>query len=674
MLPALFSKKKKEIDYKAKLEHKLYLAREDPEPVFDLSDCALRHVPAGVYSLCRVFRKEMLYLQENQLTSLKGGGSLQDLSLLCVLDIHLNQFTHLPEDIHLLSNLKVLNASCNRLKALPEGVGRLAGLERLDVSSNELRGLPGSLGALGRLHTLDLRGNPGLSALPPALGRIPALRQLLLDPGLARAELGVQHMLQETCSSMSASDNTVPEQDTHLEAKLQLLEREKEQRQKERLLVEQQLEELRRKEVEFQNTMKLNKDKLLECLATQQSQLERELQRLQLDREASRAQLVEQLQQEERSTDRVISQLLSLSGSSRSSAQLCHLLEQELKEEERLLNAAQDQYRTLRRREILDAMESLFEEECCREAKLREYEQGRVETSRTLLSLEVEADRRLAGLLRSQTHSQGELVSQLQRDEQLQRAAVAALLERGDARSCALVHQVAVVQRQLAALTAMEVKRRKLHVAQQLEELSQKRVSLSEVLVDLLSQQAKRRKQLLDILQRMEQQRLLLHQNDGGEGRGEEDFWLRQYQLLVDCRPCSLVELERSLDPALAHCLVLSGAVHCLPFLSGWLQSPERLQLLTEDDLQQDRAAVLEAVHTYLDNVKAASGRPSAPCLSYLDDEVAATECAICMDSLCEVIFVPCGHMCCCTKCSEVLQQCPLCRTSIDQKVRVIRS
>jgi len=38
-------------------------ARENPEPVFDLSDCGLKLVPSGIYSLCKVFRKEALYLQ-----------------------------------------------------------------------------------------------------------------------------------------------------------------------------------------------------------------------------------------------------------------------------------------------------------------------------------------------------------------------------------------------------------------------------------------------------------------------------------------------------------------------------------------------------------------------------------------------------------------------------------
>lgn len=110
---------------KAKLEHKLYLvsricnfanylkktffkAREDPEPIFDLSDCDLHEVPRGIYSLCRVFLKETLNLQNNSLHSLSGGGSLKDLQFLKVLNISNNKFRSLPDDILFLINLEVL--------------------------------------------------------------------------------------------------------------------------------------------------------------------------------------------------------------------------------------------------------------------------------------------------------------------------------------------------------------------------------------------------------------------------------------------------------------------------------------------------------------------------------------------------------------------------------------
>jgi hypothetical protein len=40
----------------------LFQAQESPEPVYDLSECALKAVPSGVYSRCKVSRKEGLML------------------------------------------------------------------------------------------------------------------------------------------------------------------------------------------------------------------------------------------------------------------------------------------------------------------------------------------------------------------------------------------------------------------------------------------------------------------------------------------------------------------------------------------------------------------------------------------------------------------------------------
>ena len=58
-----------------------------------------------------MFRKEVLVLSHNCLRSLSGGGQLSDLKLLVVLRIDDNAFTHLPDDINLLSNLKVSRLS-----------------------------------------------------------------------------------------------------------------------------------------------------------------------------------------------------------------------------------------------------------------------------------------------------------------------------------------------------------------------------------------------------------------------------------------------------------------------------------------------------------------------------------------------------------------------------------
>ncbi|PKA67152.1 putative E3 ubiquitin-protein ligase XBOS34 [Apostasia shenzhenica] len=47
--------------------------------------------------------------------------------------------------------------------------------------------------------------------------------------------------------------------------------------------------------------------------------------------------------------------------------------------------------------------------------------------------------------------------------------------------------------------------------------------------------------------------------------------------------------------------------------------------------------------------------------------------CVICLEQEYNAVFVPCGHMCCCTNCSSHLANCPLCRRRIDQAVRTFR-
>ena len=68
--------------------------------------------------------------------------------------------------------------------------------------------------------------------------------------------------------------------------------------------------------------------------------------------------------------------------------------------------------------------------------------------------------------MQDQEKNRQDLVSKLKEDENLQKAVVAALLERSDARSWSIVQQVNLVQSQLAALTNIELERKKLEVNQ----------------------------------------------------------------------------------------------------------------------------------------------------------------------------------------------------------------
>lgn len=39
-----------------------------------------------------------------------------------------------------------------------------------------------------------------------------------------------------------------------------------------------------------------------------------------------------------------------------------------------------------------------------------------------------------------------------------------------------------------------------------------------------------------------------------------------------------------------------------------------------------------------------------------------------------QMIFLPCGHVCCCQSCCERLLTCPLCRRDIAQRIRIFHS
>jgi len=44
--------------------------------------------------------------------------------------------------------------------------------------------------------------------------------------------------------------------------------------------------------------------------------------------------------------------------------------------------------------------------------------------------------------------------------------------------------------------------------------------------------------------------------------------------------------------------------------------------------------------------------------------------CKICMDAESSVVFLPCGHIVCCSSCAPVLRTCPICRSYIKGSVR----
>lgn len=46
-------------------------------------------------------------------------------------------------------------------------------------------------------------------------------------------------------------------------------------------------------------------------------------------------------------------------------------------------------------------------------------------------------------------------------------------------------------------------------------------------------------------------------------------------------------------------------------------------------------------------------------------------ECVVCSDKKAAVLFKPCGHMCACDSCSQIMKKCVLCRAQIELMVPI---
>jgi hypothetical protein len=48
--------------------------------------------------------------------------------------------------------------------------------------------------------------------------------------------------------------------------------------------------------------------------------------------------------------------------------------------------------------------------------------------------------------------------------------------------------------------------------------------------------------------------------------------------------------------------------------------------------------------------------------------------CVICLDRVRGMVFQPCMHLCCCPLCAAAASSCPMCRRSIDSRLKIFLS
>ncbi|XP_068628750.1 E3 ubiquitin-protein ligase LRSAM1-like [Battus philenor] len=683
-------------DARAKLERKLYIAKESPESDFDLSDCELRQLPSGIFSICKVYRKDNLYLQSNHLHSLDHGGVLSDLHLIKILDVSCNKFTLLSNDIRYLVNLTELYIQNNFLKILPENIKYLKCLQILDVSNNKLTNLTPALGSLKALNTLNITQNEHLKVICPELCLAHNLELLLLDgeqfvfppPDVAckNTEAIMKflcHSLQvEYISPLSQESKVSSNRDVNRFHNPFLKQNTVTWEEQEAITIEQ--------EKRIHKANQEQRDKFLSKIMQEQLNLDTEIAKVHEGKEIDRQRLIKAIQDEEREIDVTVKNFIQFDGLKPEIIQ--QQLAYEKSEHDRLLELTKKNYDNIKKSDVLKAMENLINDKCSVQRFLKNYKDSLNNIRDNILLQESESTSKLSDILNAKDNSRVELVQQLLEDEDVQKALVTSLLEKVDSKTWSINEEISLISSHLAKISVIEQEKRKLQIAYNHNELLTQRMQLITLLDDLLDQKNKRRKQLIETIKEVET-----------EKDRSADFWLKNYQKLIDSAPKNLLSVTKHLDPQFANYLLQGGVIHCLPFLVKFLFSGDSLTNITSEKLKAngvilsaDRDKILKAIKLYIDSKqsicdqqplsnKASSFEPSAPAAGIEDQACSGVisadqsglegECVICMDATSELVFVPCGHMCCCQNCGIAgIDSCPMCRTMVERKIKVLIS
>ncbi|KAM9521782.1 E3 ubiquitin-protein ligase LRSAM1 isoform 3-T3 [Guaruba guarouba] len=700
-MPLFFRKKKPSDDARKRLEYQMCLAKEaGADDTLDISKCELSEVPYGAFATCKVLQKKVLIIHTNNLTSLVPKScSLLSLVTLKVLDLHDNQLASLPADIGQLASLQVLNLERNLLKCLPQSIGDLAQLQMLNVKGNKLKDLPVTVSSLRSLRTLDISGNMVVE-LPRGLAHIRTLETLTLDtssmtypsPDICSAGTeSIQQFLCKDCgiayyppaqyplpalesdgggTSVDGVDRAVHkylEEEGEWQNKFLDYEKRKEQKMQEKLEFERRLNMGQREHALLVQQLNSQKDEILQTVREDQMRLEEGLTKHQRYLEEERLKLLQQLKQAEQGITSRIQKLLEDNQRQKQSSDILKSLENERIRMEQLMAITQEETEQLRRKEVAAAMQQMLAESYKNKLIQMTNESRRQDLVNQACSSLAEMDQKFQQILAWQQLDQNKAVSQILQQIEMQKAAFEALQVKKD-----LMHR--------------QIRNQGV--------ITEQRQALGYLLQQLLKEKKQREEELQQILLEMEAK----------SETQQENYWLIQYQRLLNQKPLSLKVQEEGLERPLVTLLTELSAEQYVPIFAHHRLSLRALSTMSASDLEKIgvaeaglRRAILQRAQEILAVAKTipellrtedaevpAAPAPSAPCEEPLSPVVPTapllqwdekkSECVVCMEQETQMIFLPCGHVCCCQSCCERLLTCPLCRRDITQRIRIFHS
>uniref|UniRef100_A0A8D0UU24 Leucine rich repeat and sterile alpha motif containing 1 n=1 Tax=Sus scrofa TaxID=9823 RepID=A0A8D0UU24_PIG len=608
-MPLFFRKRKPSEEARKRLEYQMCLAKEaGADDILDISNCELSEIPSGAFATCKVLQKKVLIVHTNHLTSLLPKScSLLSLATIKVLDLHDNQLTALPDDIGQLTALQVLNVERNQLTSLPRSIGNLIQLQTLNLKDNKLKELPDTLGELRSLRTLDISDNK-VQRLPQMLAHVRTLETLSLDassmvyPPQEVCSAGTEAIQQFLCKALGLEyyppsqyllpvleqDGTKTSQDSpdgpsdrfcreevEWQNRFSDYEKRKEQKMLEKLEFERRLELGQREHAQLLQQSNSQKDEILQTVKEEQSRLEQGLSERQCYLDAERQRLQEQLKQTEQSISSRIQKLLQENQRQKKNSEILKSLENERIRMEQLVSITQEETENLRRREVASAMQQMLSEVYqSRLIQIACEAHGQNLVQQTCSSM-AEMGERFQQILSRQQMDKKKVISQILQESAMQKAAFEALQVKKDLMHRQIWKQIKLIETELLQLTQLELKRKSLDTEALQEMISEQRWALSSLLQQLLKEKTQREEELREILMELEAK---------SESK-QENYWLIQYQRLLNQKPLSLKLQEEGLERQLVALLVELSAEHYLPIFAHHRISLDMLSRMGPRDL-----------------------------------------------------------------------------------------
>lgn len=496
---------------------------------------------------------------------------------------------------------------------------------------------------------------------------------------------------------MDGVDRTVHkylEEESKWQNKFSDYEKRKEKKMQEKLEFERRLNMGQREHALLVQQVSNQKDEILQTVREDQMRLEEGLTKHQRHLEEERLKLLQQLKQAEQGIAGRIQKLIEDNQRQKQRSDILKSLENERIRMEQLMAITQEETEHLRRREVASAMQQMLAESYKNKLIQMNNESRRQDLVSQACSSLAEMDEKFQQILAWQQMDQNKAVSQILQQSEMQKAAFEALQVKKDLMHRQIRNQIKLIETELLQLTQLELKRQELDTETLQGMIMEQRQALGYLLQQLLKEKKQREEELQQILLEMEAK----------SETKQENYWLIQYQRLLNQKPLSLKLQEEGLEKQLVNLLTELSAEHYVPVFAHHRISLGVLSTMTASDLEkmgiaetglqrailrraQEILAVAKTIPELLRTVDTevpAATQPSAPeeetpssvvpTAPPLQWDEKKSECVVCMEQEAQMIFLPCGHVCCCQTCCKRLQTCPLCRRDIAQHVRIFYS